>query len=102
MNTDDTAGDLAAIIFNALASSDLPVTFEHVLPGQFVYRATFDNGITIGASFSGVTGEYLACYKRGSEVEFTEFLAASIFHKLVDMYGRENNLPVNLYEAFYA
>ena len=98
MNSDETAGDLAAIIFNAL-SSDRLVT-EHVLPGQLVYRTTLDNGFSIGASFSGVTGEYLACYVRGSKVEFTEFLAASIFHKLADRHARQN-LPVNLYEALY-
>ena len=99
MNNDDTAGDLAAIIFNAL-STDLPVTVEHILPGQFVYRTALDNGFTIGANFNGVTGEYLACYVRGSEVNFTEFLAASIFHKLADMHARQN-LPVELYEALY-
>ncbi len=99
MNNDDTAGDLAAIIFNAL-SPDLPVTVEHVLPGQFVYRTALDNGFTIGANFDGVTGEYLACYYSGSKVDYTEFLAAAIFHKLADMHARQN-LPANLYEAFY-
>ena len=97
MNNDDTAGDLAAIIFNAL-SSDHPVTFEHVLPGQFVYVTV---GYSIGASFNGVTGEYLAWYNSGSKGDFTEFLAAAIFHKLADRHARQN-LPVNLYEALYA
>lgn len=99
MNNDDTAGDLAAIIFNAL-STERRVTFEHVLPGQFVYTTVGDNGIAIGADFYGVTGEYLAWYNSGSKVEFTEFLAASIFHKLADRHARQN-LPVNLYEALY-
>ena len=93
MNNDDTAGDLAAIIFNAL-SSDLPVTFENVVSGQFVYVT---DGYSIGASFNGVTGEYLAWYNSG----YTEFLAAAIFHKLADRHARQN-LPVNLYEALYS
>ena len=98
MNNDDTAGDLAGIIFNAL-SSDLPVTFEYFLPGQFVYTTCLD-GFSIGAGFDGVTGEYFAWYSSGSKSDYTEFLAAAIFHKLVDMHGREN-LPVELYEALY-
>lgn len=108
MNNDDTAGDLAAIIFNALSTSDLPVTFEHDLPGLFVYET---DGLSIGASFDGVTGEYLAWYNSGSKgvrrrtkvlaADFTEFLAPAIFHKLADMHARQN-LPVELYEALYA
>ena len=98
MNNDDTAGDLAAIIFNAL-SSDLPVTFELVLSGQFVYVTGLD-GFSIGASFNGVTGEYLAWYNSGSKVDFTEFLAEAIFHKLADRHARQN-LPAKVYEALY-
>ena len=100
MNNDESAGDLAAIIFNALSSSDRPVTFEHVVSGQFVYVTWLNNGFTIGASFNGVTGEYLAWYNSGSKGDSTEFLAAAIFHKLADMHARQN-LPVNLYEALY-
>ena len=99
MNNDDTAGDLAAIIFNAL-STGYPVTFEHVLPGQFVYVTWLNNGYTIGASFNGVTGEYLAWYNSGSKVDFTEFLAEAIFHKLADRHARQN-LPAKVYEALY-
>ena len=100
MNPDDTAGDLAAIIFNAL-STERRVTFENDLPGLFVYVTWLNNGYTIGASFNGVTGEYLAWYNRSSKGDSTEFLAAAIFHKLADRHARQN-LPVELYKALYA
>ncbi len=100
MNNDDTAGDLAAIIFNALPS-DLPVTFEHVVSGLFVYTTVLDNGFTISAYFNAVAGEYIACYNNGIDVDSTEFLAESIFRKLADRHARQD-LPAKVYEALYA
>ena len=99
MNNDDTAGDLAAIIFNALFT-DHPVTFECAVSGLFVYTTALDSGFTVSAYFNAVAGEYIACYNNGIDVDSTEFLAASIFRKLADRHARQN-LPAKVYEALY-
>lgn len=99
MNNDETAGDLAAIIFNALFT-DHPVTFEHVLPGQFVYVTLLDNGFAVSAYFNAVAGEYIASYNNGIDNDSTEFLAESVFRTLASRHARQN-LPAEVYEALY-
>ena len=96
MNNDDTAGDLAAILFNALFT-DPPVTFECAVSGLFVYTTALDNGFTVTACLNAITGEYIACYNNGINYDSTEFLAAAIFHKLADMHARQKRLPAKVY-----
>ena len=99
MNPDDTAGDLAAIIFNAL-STDYPTTCSNVMPGLFVYTTTLDNGFTVSAYFNAIAGEYVTSYNNGIVNDSTEFLAESVFRTLANRHARQN-LPAKVYEAFY-